>query len=94
MKLIWRYTLQFWSCANSTNRAPIKTFKNKVVPSIVDAPFYIKNTNLHRDLNIVINKKLRDLPKHEPRDASQSCEQTLLDSSIESVFGLVKVRLV
>lgn len=69
LKPIWTYGLQLWGCARSTNIAPIQKFQNKVLRTIVDAPYYIRNANLHRDLNIptVEEEIKRYAQKHEDR---------------------------
>lgn len=63
LKPIWTYGIQLWGCTKKTNLQMIQTFQNKVLRSITNAPWYIRNDNLHRDLKIEyvneIIKKIR-----------------------------------
>lgn len=38
--------------ANQSNKEIIQRFQNKVLRNIVNVPWYIRNSNLHRDLGI------------------------------------------
>jgi hypothetical protein len=52
LKPIWTYGIQLWGCTKKSNIKMIQIFQNKVLRSIVNAPWYIRNDDLHRDLNI------------------------------------------
>lgn len=52
LKPIWTYGIQLWGCSKKTNRDIIQRFQNKVLRGIVNAPWYIRNDNLHRDLKV------------------------------------------
>lgn len=52
LKPIWSYGIQLWGCTKKTNLYIIQTFQNKVLRNIVNAPWYIRNKDLHRDLQI------------------------------------------
>ena len=52
LKPIWLYGLQLWGCASQSNINLIQRFQNKVLRCIVDAPWYIRSDDLHRDLNV------------------------------------------
>lgn len=52
LKPVWMYGAQIWGCAKKTNIDVIQRFQNKVLRNIVDAPWYIRNADLHRDLNV------------------------------------------
>lgn len=47
---IWTYGIQLWGCTKQSNIQMIQRFQNKVLRCIVNAPWYIRNDNLHRDL--------------------------------------------
>ena len=51
------YGLQLWACTCKTNLQKIQTFQNKVLRNIVNAPWYITNTDLNRDLEIEMIKE-------------------------------------
>jgi hypothetical protein len=47
LKPIWTYGLQLWGCTSQSNRNIIQRFRG-----IVNAPWYIRNDNLHKDLDM------------------------------------------
>ena len=49
---MWTSGIQLWGCASQSNRNIIQTFQNRVLRGIVDAPWYIRNDNLHKDLDV------------------------------------------
>lgn len=69
LKPVWLYGIQLWGCARNSNIKPIQTFQNKVLRNIVDAPWYVRNSDLHRDLNIptVKDEIKRFAGRHEAR---------------------------
>jgi hypothetical protein len=52
LKPVWAYGIQLWGCAAQSTISVIQHFQNKVLRDIVNAPWYIRNTDLHRDLNM------------------------------------------
>lgn len=52
LKPIWVYGIQLWGCAADCHIKSIQTFQNKVLRNAVNAPWYIRNSDLHRDLGI------------------------------------------
>ena len=52
LKPVWTYGIQLWGCTKKSNIKMIQTFQNKVLRGIVKAPWYIRNDDLHRDLNM------------------------------------------
>jgi hypothetical protein len=49
---VWQYGAQLRGCSKPSNINIIESFQNKVLRGIVDAPWYVQNSDLHRDLNI------------------------------------------
>jgi hypothetical protein len=49
---VWTYDIQLWGCTKPSNIAIIHRFQNKVLRNIVDAPWYVRNADLHRDLHM------------------------------------------
>jgi hypothetical protein len=49
---VWSYGIQLWGCANESNIQVIQCCQNKVLKCIVNAPWYVRNGDLHRDLGI------------------------------------------
>ena len=52
LKPVWTYDIQLCSCTNRSNRNIIQIFQNRALRGIVDASWYIRNDNLHKDLNV------------------------------------------
>jgi uncharacterized protein YeeX (DUF496 family) len=49
---VWSYGIQLWGCASDSNIQAIQCYQNKVQKCIVNAPWYVRNSDLHRDLGI------------------------------------------
>lgn len=69
LRPVWTYGIQLWGCTKKTNSKIIQTFQNKVLRSIVNAPWYIRNDDLHRDLKIeTVSEVVKNFAtKHEQR---------------------------
>jgi hypothetical protein len=48
---VWSYGIQLWGCDGDSNIQVIQHYQNKVLKCIVNAPWYVRNTD-HRDLGI------------------------------------------
>ena len=77
LKPIWSYGIQLWGCASKSNTLTIQRFQNKVLRDIVDAPWYFRNSDLHRDLEIdTISQTTSKFAKsHEHRLQNHSAPQ-------------------
>jgi hypothetical protein len=49
---VWSYGIQLWRCASESNTEVIQHYQNKVLKCTVNASWYIRNSDLHRDLRI------------------------------------------
>lgn len=69
LKPVWTYGLQLWGCTKSSNIQSIQRFQNKVLRNIVGAPWYIRNNDLHRDLDIEpVGSEIKKIARsHEDR---------------------------
>lgn len=52
LKPIWTYGIQLWGCASKSNIQIIQRFQNKALRNIVDAPWYSRNRDIDRDLQM------------------------------------------
>jgi hypothetical protein len=52
LKPVWTYGIQLFGCRKPSNPAIIQRFQNKVLRNVIDAHWYVRNANLHRDLKI------------------------------------------
>lgn len=50
LKPIWTYGIQLWGTASKSNISILQRFQNKVLRAIVDAPYYISNEVIQRDI--------------------------------------------
>lgn len=69
LKPVWTYGIQLWGCTKKTNVKIIQKFQNKVLRCIVNAPWYTRNDDLHRDLNMeLVNEEIKKhATKHDLR---------------------------
>lgn len=52
LRPIWTYGIQLWGSTAKSNQEILQRFQNKALRIIVDAPWYIPNSILHKDLDI------------------------------------------
>lgn len=52
LKPVWTFGVQIWGCTKRSNRDVIQRFQNKVSSIITNAPSYLRNMQLHYDLNV------------------------------------------
>jgi hypothetical protein len=52
LKPIWTYEIQLWGTASTSNIEILECFQSKVLCMIEDAPSYVPNTIIRRDLQI------------------------------------------
>jgi len=69
LKPVWTYGIQLWGCTKQSNINIIQRFQNKVLRHMVNAPWYARNNDLHRDLqvDVVTSEIQRFAQKHEGR---------------------------
>jgi len=84
IKPIWMYGIQLWGCAKKSNRCVIQRKQNNILRCMVDAPWYVRNSIIHKDLGIPEvdeeikkiakrhDKRLQDHPNLEARSILQS----------------------
>jgi hypothetical protein len=52
LKPIWTYGTQLWGTASTSNIEILERFQSKALHMTVDAPWYVANTLIRRDLQI------------------------------------------
>jgi len=69
LKPVWTYGIHLWECKKPSNTAITQRFQNKVLRNIVDAPWYVRNADLRRDLKMeMVTAEIRRFArKHEER---------------------------
>jgi hypothetical protein len=85
LKPVWTYGIQLWGCTKPSNTAVILKFQNEVIRNIVNAPLYVRNADLHRNLKMeMVTAEIRRFDrKHEERPLHHDNVETiqLLDKS-------------
>lgn len=58
-KPIWSYGIQLWGTASSSNIAIIQRFQSKILSILTNAPWFVTNEILHRDLDMpLVNEEI------------------------------------
>jgi hypothetical protein len=52
LKTLWTYGIQLWGTTSNSNIKILEHFQSKVLRLIVDAPWYVSNSVIHKDLQI------------------------------------------
>lgn len=52
IKPIWTYGIQLWGTASASNIEKLQKRQNKILRLITGDPWFIRNANIHKDLNI------------------------------------------
>lgn len=52
LKPVWTYGLPLWGCTKPSNYNCLQVFQNRVLRNIVNAPWYVRNEDLHRELQV------------------------------------------
>jgi hypothetical protein len=85
---LWTYDLQLWRCTKQSNTDIIQRFQNKVLRNIVDAPWCIRNDDLHRGLQT-------EMFTHEIGKFAKKHEERLLQHvNVEAIQLLENSELV
>jgi hypothetical protein len=57
LKPIWTYGIQLWDTASTSNIEILERFQSKALRMIMDAPWYVPNMIIRRDLQIPTAKE-------------------------------------
>lgn len=92
LKPIWTYGIQLWGCTKKTNVQIIQQFQNKVLRSVVNAPWYIRNSDLHRDLKMeTVNEEISKCAvKHNQR--LQQHGNMLIHHMLHNAVGIRRLK--
>jgi hypothetical protein len=65
LKPIWTYGIQHWGTTSNSNIQISERFQSKALRMIVDAPWYVPNTLIRRDLHCpTITEEIRRFSSH------------------------------
>jgi hypothetical protein len=65
IKPIWTYGIELWGCASKTNIAIIQRAKIQNIRSITNAPWYVSNLTLHKDLKTPLRYRNYQRKQHQ-----------------------------
>jgi hypothetical protein len=85
LKPIWTYGAPLWGSASTYNIEILQRFQNKVHRTIVNAPWYVSNNQLHTDLGISsVREEITNI-SHEDKLTAHPNElaTTLLNDEVE-----------
>ena len=60
LKPIWTYGVQLWGTTSNSNIDILERFQYKVLRIITGAPWYVPNTMIRRDLQVIPVRQVRD----------------------------------
>ena len=52
LKPVWTYGIQLWGTASNSNLEILERFQSKVLRIVTDAPWYVPNATIKRDLQV------------------------------------------
>lgn len=52
LRPVWTYGAQLWGCAKKCNIDVIQRYQNKTLRCITNAPWYARNSDIHRELGV------------------------------------------
>lgn len=52
IRSVWAYGIQLWGSASNSNILKIQRFQSKVLRAAANAPWYVTNAALHKDLQV------------------------------------------
>jgi hypothetical protein len=65
LKPIWTYGIQLWGTASTSNVEILERFQSKVLRQIMDAPWYVPNAIIRRDLQLLtVKEEIRYYSSH------------------------------
>ena len=62
IKPIWTYGQKLWGSIKPSNIKRIQSLQSKILRTIVDAPFYVLNQVLNKDLNVPLDSEVASSP--------------------------------
>lgn len=72
------YGIEVWGNTCKTNKLKLQGLQNKVLRIIVDAPWFIRNTQLHRDLEEIIEKRKNKMKDEINQHNKQLISNTMI----------------
>jgi hypothetical protein len=94
IKPIWTYGIELWGCSKASNTKIIQTFQSKTLRKLANAPWYISNVTLHKDLRIpYVAEVIRTYAKNHKNRTTQNNNQLIRDLFNQPEIGRRLKRL-
>lgn len=92
LKPVWVYGIQISGCAKQAHLNSYQTFQNKVLRNIVNAPWYVRNSDLHRDLKIPLVEEV--IRKHALKHRERLTQHVNTEASrlVRNQFTIRRLR--
>ena len=58
LRPIWTYGIQLWGSASNSNIEILQRYQSKTLRMITNAPWFVNNNNIHKDLKVLKVKEL------------------------------------
>jgi hypothetical protein len=68
LKPIWTYGIQLWGTASTSNIEILERFQSKALRMIVDAPWYVPNNHIRRDLQMA---SVEEIHRYSHQDSAR-----------------------
>lgn len=101
IKPIWTYGIPLWGCTKRKHIEKIQKLQNKILRSMVNAPWFVRNKDLHRDLKIntvydevvlQAQKHASKLQSHENRDLNRIFDTPSIDRRLQRILPMDLAR--
>lgn len=96
LKPVWTYGIQLWGTASNSNIEIIQRFQSKTLRKILQAPWYVRNSVIHKDSNIpLVQEEVTRFSKsylNKLENHSNYLAVNLLDNS-NSVYRLQRANV-
>lgn len=91
---IWAYGIQLWGCAADSNIKVVQQFQNKVIRHAINAPWYVRDSDLHRDLGIkTVDTIIKEAAKkHKDRLITHVNQEASILTQINSIRRLKRKK--
>lgn len=88
LKPVWTYGIQLWGTASNSNIEILERFQAKILRLITNAPWFVRNKSIKRDLGITsVKEEIRSMSERYLQRLSNHVNPeaiSLLDSSNET----------
>jgi len=92
LKAVWTYGIQIWGTASNSNLEILERFQSNVLRIITDAPWYVPNTVIKRDLQIPTVKQEAGKFSTKYRKRLDTHPNNLENTLFKEQFGTCRLK--